>query len=52
MDAENVLLFIDNVRYKKNNGRLKLLSDQMMWTADGAEKPKLIYGYSEIKGKC
>lgn len=49
MAGENVLLLTDNVRFKKNNGKLKLLSDKMIWIADGAEKPRLSYGYSEIK---
>ena len=50
MADEEVLLLLDNVRFKKNNGKLKLLSDKMMWIADGAENPRLNYGYSEIKG--
>ena len=51
MAAEEVLLLSEYVRYKKNNGKLKLLSDKIMWTADGADKPRLCYTYSDIKGE-
>lgn len=51
MASEEVLFFSENVRYKKNNGKLTLLSDKILWTADGAEKPRLSYSYSDIKGK-
>ena len=51
MASEEVLFFSENVKYKKNNGKLKLLSDKILWTADGAEKPRLSYSYSDIKGK-
>jgi hypothetical protein len=48
---EEVLLVSEHVRYKKNKGKLKLLSDKIVWTADGAHKPRLSYAYSDIKGK-
>ncbi len=51
MAAEEVLLLSEYVRYKKNNGKLKLLSDKIMWTADGADRPRLCYAYSDIKGE-
>jgi hypothetical protein len=51
MAAEEVLFISEYVRYKKNNGKLKLLSDKIMWTADGADKPRLFCAYSDIKGK-
>jgi hypothetical protein len=35
----------------KNKGKLKLLSDKIIWTTDGADKPRLSYAYSDIKGK-
>ena len=50
MAAEEVLFVSEYVRYKKNNGKLKLLSNKIMWTADGADKPRLFYAYSDIKG--
>ncbi|XP_028413857.1 general transcription factor IIH subunit 1-like [Dendronephthya gigantea] len=49
MAGEEVLLISEHVRYKKNNGKLMLLSDKIMWTADGADKPRLCYVYSDIK---
>ncbi|CAB3977029.1 Hypothetical predicted protein [Paramuricea clavata] len=49
MAADEVLLVSEHVRYKKNKGKLKLLSDKIIWTADGADKPRLSYAYSDIK---
>lgn len=51
MAGEEVLLISEHVRYKKNNGKLMLLSDKIMWTAEGADKPRLCYAYSDIKGE-
>lgn len=51
MAAEEILFMSEYVRFKKNNGKLKLLSDKIIWIGDEAEKPRLCFAYSHIKGK-
>ena len=50
MAADEVLFISEHVKYKKNNGQLKLLSNKITWKADGADKARLSYAYSDIKG--
>ncbi|XP_046864064.1 general transcription factor IIH subunit 1-like isoform X2 [Xenia sp. Carnegie-2017] len=49
MAAEEILFMSEYVRFKKNNGKLKLLSDKIIWIGDEAEKPRLCFAYSHIK---
>lgn len=47
--SEDVLLMVGNVRYKKNNGTLYLMSERIAWMLEGKDTFPVSHKYSDIK---
>ena len=50
MADNSTLLEIIHTKYKKQDGILRLLSNEVAWAASRNEKPKICVAFSEIKG--
>lgn len=49
--SEDVLLMVGNVRYKKNNGTLYLMSERIAWMLEGKDTFPVSHKYSDIKSE-
>jgi transcription initiation factor TFIIH subunit 1 len=47
--SEDVLLLVNNVKFKKSNGSLYVMAERVGWMSESADKFAFTHHYSEIK---
>ena len=50
--TEDILLQVNNVRHKKSDGTLFLMSERIGWLMGSKDTFSVSYKYADIKSKC